>query len=371
VLVTGCSSTPTPAPTLPPAPTPQPTAIIAPTNVPAAPNPVPTDPPAEPTATVPAPSTQAPVPTPTPESDSALSEYELQEFSVPAGSHPHDVAPAADGGIWYTAQRQGALGYLDPQTGETRHIPLGRGSSPHGVILGPDGAAWITDSGLNAIVRVDPATDKVDVYPLPGTHPGANLNTAVFDKNGVLWFTGQRGVYGKLDPKSGEVQAWNAPRGAGPYGITATPNGDIYYASLAGSHIARIDPQTNEATVIEPPTPGQGARRVWSDSTGRVWVSEWNAGQVAVYDPAANSWQEWKLPGSRPLAYAVYVDENDQVWLSDFGGNALVRFDPESEAFEVYTLPSAPASIRQILGRPGEVWGAESGVDKIIVARMP
>jgi virginiamycin B lyase len=24
----------------------------------------------------------------------------LREYAVPAGSHPHDVAPARDGGIW-------------------------------------------------------------------------------------------------------------------------------------------------------------------------------------------------------------------------------------------------------------------------------
>jgi virginiamycin B lyase len=67
----------------------------------------------------------------------------IQEYPVPAGSHPHDVAPAPDGTVWYTAQLSGELGRLDPNTGETRHIPLGSGSSPHGVIVGPDGAPWI------------------------------------------------------------------------------------------------------------------------------------------------------------------------------------------------------------------------------------
>jgi virginiamycin B lyase len=47
----------------------------------------------------------------------------------------------------------------------------------------------------------------------------------------------------------------------------------------------------------------------------------------------------------------------------------LVRFDPQSEVFEVFPLPNAPANIRQILGRPGEVWGAESGVDRLVVIR--
>jgi virginiamycin B lyase len=118
---------------------------------------------------------------------------------------------------------------------------------------------------------------------------------------------------------------------------------------------------------LEPPTPNQGARRVWSDSQGRIWVSEWNSGNVTVYDPALDSWQTWRLPGDSPRPYAVYVDENDQVWLSDFGGNALLRFDPTTEQFTVYPLPSPAGEVRQLLGRPGEIWGAESGVDKLIV----
>ncbi len=84
----------------------------------------------------------------------------LEEYPVPPGSHPHDVAPAPDGSVWYTAQASGELGRLDPATGETYHIALGRGSAPHGVIVGPDGAPWITDGGLNAIVRVDPVTEE-------------------------------------------------------------------------------------------------------------------------------------------------------------------------------------------------------------------
>ncbi len=143
----------------------------------------------------------------------------------------------------------------------------------------------------------------------------------------------------------------------------------MWYASLAGNHIARVDPATGEARVVEPPTAGQGARRVWSDSRGQVWVSEWNAGQVAVHDPAAGTWKEWRLPGDKPQAYAVYVDEKDIVWLSDFGANSLVRFDPAAESFTSFALPSRPSNVRQILGRAGEVWGAESAADALVRLR--
>jgi virginiamycin B lyase len=299
----------------------------------------------------------------------ALAADQVQLFAVPEGARPHDVAPAPDGKVWYTAQRQGALGILDPASGAVEQVPLGEGSAPHGVIPGPDGAAWITDGGQNAIVRFDPGSREVKVHPLPAETAYTNLNTAAFDGDGALWFTGQNGIYGRLDPESGEVEVLEAPEGRGPYGITATPDGAVYYASLAGGHIARIDPKTGAATVIEPPTPDQGARRVWSDSKGDVWVSEWNSGQVSRYSPASGAWQSWRLPGEDPKAYAVYVDDQDIVWLSDFGANAVVRFDPESEAFESFPGSAAGANVRQIHGRPGEVWAPESGTDRLMLIR--
>jgi virginiamycin B lyase len=296
-------------------------------------------------------------------------ELKIVEFDLPPGQGPHDVAPAPDGRVWYTAQAGGELGVLDPRTGATHQVKLGPRSAPHGVIVGPDGAPWITDGGQNAIVRVDPVTEEVRVFPLPADAGPANLNTASFDKSGVLWFTGQSGIYGRLDPASGKVQVFSAPGGAGPYGITTTPLGDVFYASLAGSHIAQIDLETSKATQLRPPTAGQGARRVWSDSTGRIWVSEWNAGKVAVYVPSSKTWREWKLPGPNPMAYAVYVDSEDIVWLGDFGANAIVRFDPKTEQFTSLPLPSRNGNVRQILGRPGEVWGAESGANKLILIK--
>jgi virginiamycin B lyase len=222
---------------------------------------------------------------------------------------------------------------------------------------------------LNAIVRVDPFTEQVESFPLPPDTPNVNLNTATFDAQGILWFTGQAGYYGSLDPSTGEITVHPAPEGRGPYGITTTPDGTVYYVSLANNYLARIDPESGEATVLDPPTVQQGARRVWSDSVGRLWISEWYAGQVGMYDPATGIWEEWKLPGSQPLAYAVFVDENDIVWLSDFGANALVRFDLQAEVFEPFPLTEIDANVRQLHGRAGEVWGAESRVDKLVVIR--
>lgn len=210
-------------------------------------------------------------------------EVRIQSFPVPDDAHPHDVAPAPDGTVWYTAQHQGALG--------------------------------------------------------------------------------------RLEPESGEIRVHQALRGYGPYGIHHTPDGEVWYASLAASYIGRIEGASGEVHVVDPPTDDAGTRRVWSDSKGRLWVSEWNAGQLALYDPVTGEWREWPLPGDNPAAYAVYVDERDMVWLSDFGANAVLRFDPESETFKSFPIPRSGAAVRQMLGRKGEVWAAESGTDHLTVYR--
>jgi virginiamycin B lyase len=274
------------------------------------------------------------------------SPFRVKYYPVASGMGSRDVAPAPDGTIWFCGQRNGTLGRLDPLDGAFKLIDLGKGAAPHGVIIGPDGAPWVTEGGQNAIARVDPGDHRVTLFRLPEKEAYANLNTGVFDKSGIFWFTGQSGVYGRLDPKSGDMTVFKAPR---------------------GQHIARIDLATGNATVVEPPTPNQGARRVWSDSKGRLWVSEWNSGNVSMHDPADGSWKAWKLPGATPRTYSVYVDDRDKVWLTDFSANAIVRFDPLTEKFNAFPSDKAGANVRQMNGRPGEAWGGESGTNRLVV----
>jgi virginiamycin B lyase len=258
----------------------------------------------------------------------ATSAAQVSFYQLPQGAFPHDVAPAPDGTVWFSGQQQGFAGRFDPTTGKLEKIPLGRGAAPHGVVIGPDGAAWLTEGGQNAIARVDPATKAVKLFPLPAQFPRANLNTLVFDKNGLVWFTGQSGVHGRVDPISGKVDAW-----------------------------------------AEPPRKGVGPRRIWSDSQGMLWVSFWNAGGIGRYDPAKKTWTRFPMPQSKSSTYSVYVDDKDRVWATDWVANAIQRFDPVTERYETFPSDKRGASVRQMLGRPGEAWGGESGTDRLVVVR--
>lgn len=144
------------------------------------------------------------------------------------GARSRDVAFAEDGSVWYAGQRDGTLTRLDPADGSLQAFSLGDNAAPHGVVLGPDSAFWITEGGQNAIARLDPENGDVALFPLPEKYANANLNTGVFDHNGIYWFTGQNGVLGRLDPTNGDMDVWDAPGGAGPYGITVTPSNEVW-----------------------------------------------------------------------------------------------------------------------------------------------
>jgi streptogramin lyase len=125
------------------------------------------------------------------------------------------------------------------------------------------------------------------------------------------------------------VPGTNSARGTGPSGITTTPEGRVFFASLAGNYLGRIDIETGTTTVLEPPVPR--AWRVWSDSRGGLWITGWNSGDLLRYDSTNDSCQRWHLPGDRPQPYTVYVDDTDAVWVSDWGANAILSFDPKTE----------------------------------------
>ena len=103
----------------------------------------------------------------------------------------------------------------------------------------------------------------------------------------------------------------------------------MFFASLAGNYLGRIDIETGTTTVLEPPVPR--AWRVWSDSRGGLWITGWNSGDLLRYDSTNDSCQRWHLPGDRPQPYTVYVDDTDAVWVSDWGANAILSFDPKTE----------------------------------------
>ena len=58
----------------------------------------------------------------------------VDTFEIPVGAGPHDLAPAVDGGVWFTVQDDGYPRHLDSASGRTTpgcrwvcRVPAGTG----------------------------------------------------------------------------------------------------------------------------------------------------------------------------------------------------------------------------------------------------
>ena len=253
---------------------------------------------------------------------------------VPKGDFPHDVAAGANREVWYAGQKKGIAGRRDPRAARSSD-PARQGSAPHGVIIGPEAPLVHRRRPERHRARRSRDQGGQGVAAAAGAHALHQPQHRRLRRQGPHLVHRPERHLRPARPDHGRHEGVGRPKGRGPYGITGTPKGDIWFVSLAGSYLANVDLETGAATVYEPPTKDQGARRVWSDSKGRLWISEWNSGNVSVYDPADKSWKQWKLPGEKPRTYAVWVDPDDKVWLADWGATRLCASIPRPRIREL------------------------------------
>lgn len=120
----------------------------------------------------------------------------------------------------------------------------------------PDGSLWFTDlsTSVPRVGRVDPATGASTLYELPTTGTVSFRNAQVTGitagPDGAMWFTGRSsGSIGRIDA-SGTVTAYAT--GLVPVELTTGPDRAIWFTTNGGT-IGRLDPATG--AVASYPTP--------------------------------------------------------------------------------------------------------------------
>lgn len=159
---------------------------------------------------------------------------------------------APDGSIWWVGQWGNLMGRIDPESGKIQEYPLPAGAMPHSVTPDDAGFMWYTGNKNGTIVRLDPADGSIKVYEMPDPQ-ARDPHTAVFDKNGILWFTLQHsnriGRLGQYNPSNGEIREWPSPSGAKshPYAIEVL-DGVVWYneSGMRPDALVRFDPKSEK-----------------------------------------------------------------------------------------------------------------------------
>jgi virginiamycin B lyase len=292
----------------------------------------------------------------------------LQNYTVPWGreGRPRDAAVSpVDGAVFFVGQAGQAptgnyVARLDARTGEFRKYELDPGTNPHTCLVDAKGYVWYTGNRNGTLGRIDPKSGDITRYRIPDSTV-RDPHTMVFDRNGNVWFTAQQSnAIGFLDVESGKFRLIRptpnpGQRSTNPYGIALDSKGRPWVNLFNTASIAMVDPATFELKVYPLPASDSSRardRRIAITSDDKVWYTDFSRGFLGRLDPASGKVDEWPLPGGRAsLPYGMIADDQDRIWVAETGvqPNRLVGFDPKtSRFFSISDIPGERNTVRHM-----------------------
>jgi len=186
---------------------------------------------------------------------------QVTEFQRPPDSESEGITSGPEGNLWFTEGGLNAIGRITPN-GQITEFQLPRAHCwPRRITLGPDGNIWFTESphryfpntmgegeGGPAIGRITPS-GQITEFPLPEGYEAAGITAG---PDGNLWFTEENaGAVGRITP-GGQIREFLVPQISTPTGlkppgitsgITSGPGHGLWFT--AEHMIGRITPSGN------------------------------------------------------------------------------------------------------------------------------
>ncbi|SCK31560.1 virginiamycin B lyase [Streptomyces sp. WMMB 714] len=285
------------------------------------------------------------------------------------GRGPYAVAEDADGALWVTLAGSGQIAELNDREPPRLHSAGRADARPTVVAAGPDGRTmWFTEFLAGRVVGVRPGRTPVRV-PLPAGDEGPYGVTAGPD--GAVWFTElTANRIGRLVPAGGghereqpyAVQEFTLPVSGGcPAGITAGPDGGLWFALSGADAIGRIGPG-GAVTVHRLPSAGARPVHIAAGADGAMWFTQIGVGRVGRIT-ADGQIDEVPLPGgpaTRP--HGVAAAAGGGCWFTEWGTCRIGRVDASGRV-STWQLPPGVSEPHGIAATgAGTVWAAmESG----------
>lgn len=252
---------------------------------------------------------------------------ELERFDI-GGQASQMLAGGPDGRVWYTDGAGSGIGYVDPATGETGHVPLPDvfplhlKSVPGGIAAGPQGV-WLSVVAKGALLRYDPASGEFDEYRLQDQQSGP---FAVMVRDGLVWFTESgSGKLGALDPDTGEVRYASTGPLASPEALLDDGEGNIWITEHAGSALVKYSVLLDSADRVPVDNPDALPFGMAADARGNIWFAEHVVDYIGVHDPHGGGTDEVPVPTGSSFVQFLAADGEGNVWFAEQNGGKIGR----------------------------------------------
>jgi virginiamycin B lyase len=205
-------------------------------------------------------------------------------------SAPNDLVLDRLGNVWFTELNANALGRLNIQSGHIQQYSLEKtltttqALNPYGITIDPQGNVWFTEASTNHMGRIDPNTGQISYVSMQGS--SASLMEIASDAQGIIWATSfSSGLLLSYNPKTAMFTPYYTSSSGGLYGITVTPDDQVWVTLTAGNAIAHLDPAANRFTDYTIPSGGSLPLGVVAGATNSLWFTEAGSNKIGMLDP--------------------------------------------------------------------------------------
>jgi len=322
---------------------------------------------------------------------SAHTRGQVQEFLVPpmgGDSGPMGITAGPDGKLWFTETGTASYGVGNATTaGVVSMMPTrlslsagGWGRPAFGIVPWSDGSLWLKEENSFVLFGVAPS----------GTAFGNNIGiVATADITSALTrtITGLTGVaigadknlwFADLDTDTVACFKFNIFRslasclsspipiasGSEPFGITAGPDGSMWFTEVKGNRIGRVT-QAGLLTELDIPTAASGPTGIAVGPDGNLWFTEQAANRIGRLSPPVGPFAEFVVPTVASGPFWITAGPDGALWFTEREADRIGRITTsgEIEEFPTHTNPSGPAGI--VTGPDGNLWFTESTANQI------
>jgi hypothetical protein len=133
--------------------------------------------------------------------------------------------------------------------------------------------------------------------------------------------------------------------GANPAGITAGPDGNLWFTELSANRIGMINPATHAIAEFPVPTASAGLNWITTGPDGNLWFTEYYSAsnKIGMINPTTHAVTEFPAPYAGSSPHGITLGPDGNVWFTDPGTSAIGFVTSYTTSLVVTARP--PASV--------------------------
>jgi virginiamycin B lyase len=221
---------------------------------------------------------------------------------------------------------------------------------PHALAVGSDGAIWVGGQGGESVVGRITTSGQASTFPVPGGSTRYGISAG---PDGALWYTNYfDSSIGRITT-DGDATTYSDTTGGGPFAITSGPDGALWFTEI-GAH-----PVIGRITTAGVVTTFTDERLQWPESItsgpdGNLWFADYFGNTIGRITPAGDftffSDPAISSPGG------MVVGPDDALWFTNLSGHSIARITTGGEVTSWYVGPSASNLGGVSVGPDGALW---------------